>query len=87
MFHFKKDSRNVYLVNFACYKPDASLMCSKQNSMHLSRISGDFSEESLAFQKKVLERSGLGEKTYLSRGAADSSSRGEHERGEKRGRR
>lgn len=68
MFHFKQDSRNVYLVNFACYKPDASLMCSKQNFMHLSRISGAFTEESLAFQKKVLERSGLGEKIYLSEG-------------------
>lgn len=67
MFHFKQDSRNVYPVN-SCYKPDASLMCRKQNFMHLSRISGAFTEESLAFQKKVLERSGLGEKIYLSEG-------------------
>ncbi|KAK1362575.1 3-ketoacyl-CoA synthase [Heracleum sosnowskyi] len=36
--------------------------------MHLSRVSGAFTEESLAFQKRVLERSGLGEKTYLPEG-------------------
>ncbi|WOH16182.1 hypothetical protein DCAR_0935731 [Daucus carota subsp. sativus] len=68
MFYFKLHSRQVYLVNYACYKPDASLMCSKQQFMHLSRSSGAFTEESLALQKKVLERSGIGEKTYLSEG-------------------
>ncbi|KAK1362573.1 3-ketoacyl-CoA synthase [Heracleum sosnowskyi] len=36
--------------------------------MEISRRSGAFREESLAFQKKVLERSGLGEKTYFSEG-------------------
>ncbi|WOH16180.1 hypothetical protein DCAR_0935729 [Daucus carota subsp. sativus] len=68
MFHFKLHARNVYLVNYASYKPDASLMCSKQQFMHLSRSSGAFNEESLAFQKKVLERSGIGEKSYLPEG-------------------
>lgn len=36
--------------------------------MELSRRSGAFREESLAFQKKVLEKSGIGEKTYFSEG-------------------
>ncbi|WOH16179.1 hypothetical protein DCAR_0935728 [Daucus carota subsp. sativus] len=67
-FYVKRVSRNVYLLNFACYKPPASLMCSKQQFMDLSRRSGAFREESLAFQKKVLERSGIGEKAYISEG-------------------
>ena len=33
--------------------------------MHRSVETGVFSEENLAFQKKILERSGLGQKTYL----------------------
>uniref|UniRef100_A0A175YHL9 3-ketoacyl-CoA synthase n=1 Tax=Daucus carota subsp. sativus TaxID=79200 RepID=A0A175YHL9_DAUCS len=67
-YYMKRVSRNVYLVNFACYKPPASQMCSKQQFMDISRRPGAFREESLAFQKKVLERSGIGEKTYISEG-------------------
>lgn len=33
--------------------------------MERSALTGSFTEENLAFQKKILERSGLGQKTYL----------------------
>ena len=33
--------------------------------LELSRSSGAFNEKSLSFQQKILERSGLGEETYL----------------------
>ncbi|XVF28741.1 hypothetical protein REPUB_Repub15cG0056300 [Reevesia pubescens] len=55
----------VYLVNFACYKPEPTQMSSKENGLQMSKRTGKFSEESLAFGKKTLERSGLGEKTYI----------------------
>ncbi|KAL9410721.1 hypothetical protein AB3S75_044488 [Citrus x aurantiifolia] len=52
--------RTVYLVNFACYKPDPSEMCSAERLFRMAAKNGYFTEESLAFQKKVVERSGIG---------------------------
>ncbi|KAG2678075.1 hypothetical protein I3843_12G129400 [Carya illinoinensis] len=54
-------------MDFACFKPDPSLMCSEETFMKRSELTGSFSDESLAFQKKILERSGYGEKTYVSK--------------------
>ncbi|XP_019180832.1 PREDICTED: 3-ketoacyl-CoA synthase 20-like [Ipomoea nil] len=57
--------RNVYLVDFACYKPKPELMCSTERYVERSRQANIFTEENLCFQKKVLGRSGLGQKTYF----------------------
>ncbi|XP_057787000.1 3-ketoacyl-CoA synthase 20-like [Salvia miltiorrhiza] len=57
--------RRVYLVDFACYKPGAEAMCSKEMFMDRSRRAGSFTAENLDFQRKILERSGLGQKTYF----------------------
>ncbi|KAI3701476.1 hypothetical protein L6452_26582 [Arctium lappa] len=57
--------RSVYLVNFSCYKPNDSRTCTKKLFMERSGECGAFTQESLDFQKKILERSGLGEQTYL----------------------
>ncbi|OMP11198.1 Very-long-chain 3-ketoacyl-CoA synthase [Corchorus capsularis] len=62
--YFKSRPRKVYLVNFSCYKPEKDQMLSKELFMQLSAKIGSFTEESLAMQKKVLERSGYGQKTY-----------------------
>ncbi|XP_027118186.1 3-ketoacyl-CoA synthase 20-like [Coffea arabica] len=56
--------RKVYLVNFACYKPGPEFMCSREHYMEKCRRSGKFNEQNLAFMEKILERSGLGQKTY-----------------------
>ncbi|XP_059448827.1 3-ketoacyl-CoA synthase 20-like [Corylus avellana] len=63
--YFTNRPRKVYLVNFACYKPGTEYMCTREIFIQTVRNSGCFSEENLAFQKKILERSGLGQKTYL----------------------
>ncbi|KAK6941599.1 3-Oxoacyl-[acyl-carrier-protein (ACP)] synthase III, C-terminal [Dillenia turbinata] len=63
--YFLTRPRPVYLVDFSCYKPDAARKCTKKIFMDQSQMTSVFSEESLAFQKKILERSGLGEDTYL----------------------
>ncbi|CAN1177767.1 3-ketoacyl-CoA synthase 11 [Linum perenne] len=55
----------VYLVNFSCYKPDEPRKCTKKIFMEQSRLAGTFTEDSLEFQRKILERSGLGDSTYL----------------------
>ncbi|KAL4317895.1 hypothetical protein GQ457_18G004120 [Hibiscus cannabinus] len=57
--------RPVYLVDFSCYKPDDARKCSKQVFMERSLLAGCFTGENLGFQRKILERSGLGDSTYL----------------------
>ncbi|XP_059446193.1 3-ketoacyl-CoA synthase 20-like [Corylus avellana] len=63
--YFTSRPRKVYLVDFACYKPEKERMCSRESFIEIFRKSGIFSEENLAFKKKILERSGLGQQTYL----------------------
>uniref|UniRef100_A0A5B7AQU4 3-ketoacyl-CoA synthase n=1 Tax=Davidia involucrata TaxID=16924 RepID=A0A5B7AQU4_DAVIN len=55
----------VYLVDFSCYKPDESRRCTKKMFMDQSQLIDTFTEENLEFQRKILERSGLGDSTYL----------------------
>ncbi|KAF2574787.1 hypothetical protein F2Q70_00000900 [Brassica cretica] len=60
--------RSVYLVDYSCYLPPASLEVPYKKFMDHSKLIKDFNESSLEFQRKILERSGLGEETYLSEG-------------------
>ncbi|KAJ4958732.1 hypothetical protein NE237_025843 [Protea cynaroides] len=63
--YFLTRPRPVYLVNFSCYKPEDARKCPRQIFMERSGLTGCFTEENLEFQRKILERSGLGESTYL----------------------
>ena len=65
--------RKVYLVNFACYKPDnPSQMCSGKLFMQIASKTGIFSEETLSFHKKILERSGMGNMSYVPKAMLDN---------------
>lgn len=68
IIYYKIRPRDVYLVNFTAYKPSPSLMTTREYFMLFATKYGSFSEENLAFQKKILERSGLGDKTYFPEG-------------------
>ncbi|KZV31652.1 3-ketoacyl-CoA synthase 11-like [Dorcoceras hygrometricum] len=57
--------RPVYLVNFSCYKPDEDRKWTRKIFMERSEQTGLFTDSNLEFQLKILERSGLGESTYL----------------------
>ncbi|KAK4276577.1 hypothetical protein QN277_014709 [Acacia crassicarpa] len=57
--------RPVYLVDFACYRPPDHLKAPFHRFMEHSRLTGDFDDSSLEFQRKILERSGLGDDTYV----------------------
>lgn len=61
-------SRSVYLVDFACYLPTSGQKASYELFLHHSKACGVFDEKSLDFQQKILERSGLGDETYLPAG-------------------
>lgn len=57
--------RSVYLVDYSCYLPPQHLKVQFKRFMEHSRLTGDFDDSSLEFQRKILERSGLGEETYV----------------------
>ncbi|XP_010498362.1 PREDICTED: 3-ketoacyl-CoA synthase 4 [Camelina sativa] len=57
--------RPVYLVDFSCYLPPDHLKAPYARFMEHSRLTGDFDDSALEFQRKILERSGLGEDTYV----------------------
>nr|KYP76707.1 3-ketoacyl-CoA synthase 11 [Cajanus cajan] len=63
--YFMTRPRGVYLVDFACYKPHDDCKVTREVFIEKSGLTGSFSEENLSFQKRVLERSGLGQNTYL----------------------
>ncbi|MGJ2918468.1 hypothetical protein ACR8KM_22550, partial [Salmonella enterica subsp. enterica serovar Paratyphi A] len=57
--------RSVYLVDFACFKPDDDLKVSKERFLDVARKSGKFDEASIGFQKRILQASGIGDETYI----------------------
>ncbi|WVZ50815.1 hypothetical protein U9M48_002037 [Paspalum notatum var. saurae] len=57
--------RAVYLLDFACYKPGPEHVVTRETFMRQSAAAGVFTDENLAFQRKILERSGLGQGTYF----------------------
>uniref|UniRef100_A0A0D9XTQ8 3-ketoacyl-CoA synthase n=1 Tax=Leersia perrieri TaxID=77586 RepID=A0A0D9XTQ8_9ORYZ len=57
--------RPVYLLDFSCYKPNPSHTVTRETFMTQSTKAAVFTDENLAFQRKILERSGLGQSTYF----------------------
>lgn len=57
--------RSVYLVDYSCYRPPSHLQAKFHKFMEHSKLIGDFDDAALEFQRKILERSGLGEETYI----------------------
>nr|AXN70232.1 synthetase [Primulina spinulosa] len=63
--YFMTRPRAIYLVDFACYKPQDDFKVTKDQFIELARSSGKFDEESLEFQKRILNSSGIGDETYV----------------------
>ncbi|KAG6489859.1 hypothetical protein ZIOFF_051140 [Zingiber officinale] len=55
----------VYLVDFACHLPPPEFKISFNELEELSIPCGKYDEETIAFQLKVLARSGLGDEAYI----------------------
>jgi 3-ketoacyl-CoA synthase len=64
--------RGVYLVDFACYKPGGEHVVTRETFMRQSEAAGVFTGDNLAFQRKILERSGLGQGTYFPKAVLNS---------------
>ncbi|RZC72975.1 hypothetical protein C5167_048456 [Papaver somniferum] len=58
-------AKPVYLVDYACYQPPAHLQAPRQYYLERAKALGNLDESSFEFQRKILERSGLGEETHL----------------------
>ncbi|KVI12416.1 3-Oxoacyl-[acyl-carrier-protein (ACP)] synthase III C-terminal [Cynara cardunculus var. scolymus] len=65
MFIMTKASCKVYMIDFACYKPPVSQQFSKGFLLKQAKTNGCFSEETLDFVEKTMEKSCLGDSTYL----------------------
>ncbi|RWR88847.1 3-ketoacyl-CoA synthase 11-like protein [Cinnamomum micranthum f. kanehirae] len=63
--YFMTQPRPVYLVDFALHKGRDDQKCTHELFMERSRLTGFFIEQTMTFQTKILERSGLGQLTYL----------------------
>ncbi|KAK4798672.1 hypothetical protein SAY86_030998 [Trapa natans] len=61
-------TRRVYLVDFACYKPPESQSCTWAFVAQQFCSMGKLSERNLDFMQKTMERSGMGDSSYLSEG-------------------
>lgn len=55
---------SVYCMDFAVFEPPASWKVTKAEVLQLVRMQGCFTEESMEFQAKLLERSGVGDATH-----------------------
>ncbi|KAK9056098.1 hypothetical protein SSX86_027186 [Deinandra increscens subsp. villosa] len=66
--YYAKRPPPVYLVDFACYKPEEELKIANEAFTKMSEESGFFEPETLHFQKRIAGRSGVGDETYLPKG-------------------
>ncbi|KAK2649982.1 hypothetical protein Ddye_017471 [Dipteronia dyeriana] len=66
--YLSKRSRPVYLVDFACYKPEEERKISVESFLKMSEDSGSFQEDTLQFQRRISSRASVGDETYLPRG-------------------
>ncbi|XP_047338046.1 3-ketoacyl-CoA synthase 1 [Impatiens glandulifera] len=57
--------RSIYLVDFACYKPENDRKITVDSFVKMTENLGGFSDETVQFQSRISSRSGLGDETYL----------------------
>ncbi|KAA8536824.1 hypothetical protein F0562_029302 [Nyssa sinensis] len=63
--YLSRKSKHVYLLDFICFRPPDSLRFPISSLIELMEVSNVFSRDTIDFQSKVIERSGLGNDTYL----------------------
>ncbi|DBA99231.1 TPA: 3-ketoacyl-CoA synthase 11 [Trebouxia sp. C0006] len=62
---YRRLSKQVYLLDFACYRPAEDLRVTWKRFMEGSRDCKFFTEESLDFQERISQRNGLGNNTFF----------------------
>ncbi|GAA0182995.1 hypothetical protein LIER_30487 [Lithospermum erythrorhizon] len=67
-FYFQKQSqRKVYMLDFACFEAPTSLMSTRARTIEMCKfLSGNWDEELVDFITYGMDKTGLGDSTYLS---------------------
>ncbi|KAM0943993.1 putative very-long-chain 3-oxoacyl-CoA synthase [Dioscorea sansibarensis] len=65
VFYIVNHPRQVYLVDFSCFKPEGKYKVTRETALKQFMLNDKFTKESEAFQRKMLERCGIGQATYL----------------------
>ncbi|KAL6315078.1 hypothetical protein AAG906_030932 [Vitis piasezkii] len=63
--YFMSKPRSVYLVDHACFKPPAAYRVPHATLLEHLRLSNKDNPEIVEFQRRILQRSGLGDETCL----------------------
>eukprot|EP01105_Mastigella_eilhardi_P017158 TRINITY_DN3949_c0_g1_i1.p1 TRINITY_DN3949_c0_g1~~TRINITY_DN3949_c0_g1_i1.p1 ORF type:complete len:472 (-),score=120.02 TRINITY_DN3949_c0_g1_i1:116-1531(-) len=63
----------VYLLDFAVFHPPETNSCNKERFMELMAKTGYFTPEGLDFQRKMVDRAGIGDQTYVPDGLLNTS--------------
>lgn len=73
MVHFfiNKNTSNIYLVDCTCCKPDPSYKTSKTTCIDRIAKHGTCTQKNIEFQRRLFERSGVGDETYVPRSVID----------------
>lgn len=64
MYWLVTSRRQVFLIDHAVFIPPEPWKVSKSEVLKLLRHQGSYTEESMEFQERLLERNGTGEETY-----------------------
>ena len=65
LFFKLRSSREVYLIDFACFKPKKSQQVTREKAIELlERQMKDFKQEAIQFQRKTVMTCGIGDMTY-----------------------
>ncbi|KAL1534841.1 Protein Nef [Salvia divinorum] len=64
-FYILTRPRRVYLVDYSCYRPRDDQSLSIHAFVDRLRLAGTYDDASVEFQRKILEKSGLGDRTHL----------------------
>ncbi|KAH3744411.1 fatty acid elongase 3-ketoacyl-CoA synthase [Pelomyxa schiedti] len=67
-FYVASRKERIYLVDFATFTPPPELLVTREHFVTINERTNWFSKESMEFQKKLTERAGLGNETYLPAG-------------------
>ncbi|GFP99193.1 3-ketoacyl-coa synthase 7 [Phtheirospermum japonicum] len=62
-FIFSKSRRQIYLIDFSCYRPPPHLRASPAKFIEHFEVCGYVTSEAIDFQTKMIERSGIGSHT------------------------
>ncbi|KAL8142584.1 hypothetical protein V2J09_015616 [Rumex salicifolius] len=57
--------KKVYLLDISCYKPNKSQSVTKASLLERMEVLGNLTQDSLAFCKKLMDNSGIGDSAYM----------------------